>query len=427
MNDKSLKSVSDLVEIAGQLPETTVLIPGGDRIDDIRLVDAACDYGILSKAIFVGNEKRIIEHASHLCIDIEKHTIIGVDDEQEIGQKTVDLVDSGEVDIVLKGGISTPVINRAMLKLAVKPTVSLASIFDASPISDGRPMILTDAGVTTDCNFDRMVDIIKNAVEVAQTVMGIARPKVAVLSANEKQISSLPSTSMGLELAKLAWDNALVCGPLSFDLATDPDSVSTKGIPDCPHAKEVAGKADILVCPCIDSANILYKTIASMIKYGDASIAGITVGFKVPYIILSRSDSLFTRLESVALCSIYAHRQQGYKGKSQPRDNDSKIKYPGLPMTEKTKKSYWVFQISTFDCAGALTSVAAAFSNEGVSIHAVTGYGVRSDQKGMIEVGFEGDETVKEILIRRIKRLTKVINVREEKTTPKKPPQLISA
>ena len=132
MNDKTLKSVSDLVEIAGQLPETTVLIPGGNRVEDIRLVDAACDHGILNKAVFVGCMQRIIEHAVKVGVDIDGHKIIDVADEQEIGQKTVDLVNAGEVDIVLKGGISTPVINRAMLKLAVKPTVSMGSLVCSS-------------------------------------------------------------------------------------------------------------------------------------------------------------------------------------------------------------------------------------------------------------------------------------------------------
>ena len=311
-----LKSVSDLVEIAGKLPGSTVLIPGGDRVEDLRLIDAACDYGIINRAILVGSKKRTIENAENLGIDLSSHEIVDVDGDEQIGQRTVELVNACGVDMVLKGGISTPIINRAMLKLAVKPTVSLACIFDAAQISGGKPILFSDPGVSTVCNFGRMVDIISNAIEVAQMVMGIAKPKVAILSANEKQIPSLPSTSMGLELSKLKWDDAFVCGPLSFDLATDPKSVAVKGIPESPNAKEVAGNADILICPCLDSANILYKTISSMARYGDASISDITFGFKVPYIILSRSDSLETRLDSIALCSVYAQRKNDLKKES---------------------------------------------------------------------------------------------------------------
>jgi phosphotransacetylase len=221
---------------------------------------------------------------------------------------TVGLVRAGGIDVVLKGGISTPVINRHMLKLAIRPTVSLATIFEASPIAGGRPMVLTDAGVTTVCNFGRLVNLIDNAVQVARLVMGIDRPRVAVLSANEKLIPSLPSTWLGKKLAQRTWQHAFVCGPLSFDLATDPESVTVKGLPDLPCVEEVAGKADILICPGIDAANILYKTITAMTKFGQATLAGITVGFSVPYIILSRADTLETRLLSIALCSIYSQR-----------------------------------------------------------------------------------------------------------------------
>jgi len=198
MNYNILKSVSDLVDMAGKLPGATVLIPGGDRVDDIRLADAARDNGILKRAIFIGSKKRIVDNAEKLGIYIEQKDIIDIDDQERIGQKTVDLVNAGGVDMVLKGGISTPIINRAMLELAVKPTVSLVNIFDAAQISGGRPIILTDAGVTTVCNFGRMVNLIDNAAEVARTVMGIAKPKVAILSANEKHIPSLPSTLIGL-------------------------------------------------------------------------------------------------------------------------------------------------------------------------------------------------------------------------------------
>jgi butyrate kinase len=153
-----------------------------------------------------------------------------------------------------------------------------------------------------------MVNLVDNAVEVARIIMGIEKPRVAVLSANEKQIPSLPSTWMGKRLAEKEWPHACVCGPLSFDLATDPESVEVKGMPDILNAEQVAGRADVLVCPGIDAANILYKTFTAMTKYGQASMAGITVGFPVPYIILSRADTLETRLLSIALCSIYAQR-----------------------------------------------------------------------------------------------------------------------
>jgi butyrate kinase len=306
-----LETVADLVEIAGRLKPSTVVVPGGDRIGDLRLVESARDHGIIDRIVLIGQKDRITRALDEVGIEIDPENIVAAEGDEQVAAVTVELIKSGDVNIVLKGNISTPILNRHMLPLAVRPTVSLVSIFDAAPIANGRPMIVTDAGVTTVCNFGRMADLVRNAVDVAHVVMGIDRPRVAILSANEKQISSLPSTWIGARLSERNWPDAVVYGPLSFDLATDPGSVAVKGVPDLPGAREVAGQADILVCPGIDAANVLYKTITAMIKYGQASLGGITVGFPVPYIILSRADTLGTRLESIALCSIYAQRTRG--------------------------------------------------------------------------------------------------------------------
>ena len=316
---KRLDKVVDLIEIAGGLPASTVLVVGGHRVEDLRLVESARDHGIVDRIILVGMKNRITKSIDEVGIEIDQKDIVPADNDEQIARATVEFIKTGGVDIVLKGAISTPIINRNMLPLAIRSTVSLATVFDAASIAGGRPILLTDAGVTTVCNFGRIQDLIRNAVDVARTVMGIDRPRVAMLSANEKQIPSLPSTWIGLETAKRSWPDAIVCGPLSFDLATDPESVSIKGLPDVPNAAEVAGRADILVCPGIDTANTLYKTISAMNKYGEASLASITVGFPMPYIILSRSDSLETRLVSVALSAVYVQRSLQKNIISQPK------------------------------------------------------------------------------------------------------------
>ena len=303
-----LTAVADLVEIAGRTGATTVAVAGGDRTEDLRLVESARDHGIVDRILLIGRPAGIRRAVEEVGIYIPPDDIVPAGTEDQIAAATVKLIRAGGVDVLLKGNIPTPTLNRHMLALAVRPTVSLATVFDAGPIARGRPMVLTDAGVTTVCHFGRMVGLIRNAVDVAHAVLHLDRPRVAILSANEKQVASLPSTAMGLALAERPWPDAVVDGPLSFDLATDPASVAIKGLPDRPNAAEVAGRADVLVCPGIDAANCLYKMLAALSKYGDASLASITVGFPVPYVILSRADSLATRLESVALCSVYAHR-----------------------------------------------------------------------------------------------------------------------
>jgi phosphotransacetylase len=304
-----LTRVADLLEIAGRLSPSTAILPGGHRVEDLRLVESARDHGCVDRIILVGHKDRMAAAVKEAGIDVAADDMVAADGDEQIAAATIEVLQAGGVDIVLKGDISTPVMNRHILPLAVRRTVSLATVFDAAPIADGRPMLLTDAGVTTVCNLERMTDLVCNAVDVARAVMGIERPRVAILSANEKQVASLPSTRMGLDLAGQPWPDAVVCGPLSFDLATDPASVAVKGMPDLPGAEEVAGQADVLVCPGIDAANVLYKMIAALAKYGEASLASITVGFPLPYVILSRADTLETRLASIALCAVYARRR----------------------------------------------------------------------------------------------------------------------
>ncbi len=299
-----IEAVSDLVLVAGRLRPKTVIVAGGDREDDLRLVESARDHGIVERIILAGDEQAVRRAADRVGIDLADEDIIPTAGEEETAARTVECVKAGGVDLILKGNISTPILNRAILRLRVRDTVSLVTVFDAAPIADGRPMLLTDPGVTTVCSEQRMVGLVENAVDVARSILGIDRPRVAILSANEKVIESLPSTQMGRNLAERRWPDAVVYGPLSFDLAVSEESVRLKGSSLAGAAREVAGKADVLVCPCLDSANILYKVIMEMVKYGLGTFAGVTVGVMVPYVILSRSDNVETKLHSIALCSM---------------------------------------------------------------------------------------------------------------------------
>jgi len=298
-----IEVVSDLAIIAGHLRPKTVIIPGGDREDDLRLVESARDHGVVERCILVGDESAIRLAAEKVGISIADEDIVGTPSQEDTAARTVECVRQGGADIILKGNISTPILNRAMMRIVVRNTISLVTMFDSAPVASGRPMLLTDPGVTTVCSFGRMVGLIENAVDVARTIMEIERPRVAILSANEKVIDSLPSTKMGEALAQREWQDCVVQGPLSFDLAVDPESVRLKGL-----SGEVAGQADILVCPCIDSANVLYKMIMQNVGYGMGTFAGITVGVMVPYVILSRADNVETKLQSLALSSIAVER-----------------------------------------------------------------------------------------------------------------------
>ena len=305
-----IEQVSDLVLLAGRLRPKTVIVPGGEREDDLRLVESARDHGIVERILLVGDGDRIRRAADTVGIDVPEADIVGTADQAETAQRTVEMVEGGGADIILKGNISTPILNRAILRLRVRDTISLVTMFDAVPIAGGRPMLLTDPGVTTACSYERLIGLVENAVDVAREIMGIGRPRVALLSANEKVIDSLPSTGLAKRLTERDWPEAFVYGPLSFDLAVSPESVRLKEGALGPEAAEVAGRADVLVCPGLDSANLLYKLLMEIVKFGLATFAGLTVGVAVPYVILSRSDNVETKLQSIALCSIARDRMR---------------------------------------------------------------------------------------------------------------------
>ena len=305
---RPIEKVSDLTTLAGRLRPKTVIVPGGEREDDLRLVESARDHGIVERIILVGDRDRIRRAADAVGIAVPDDDIVATADEAETAARTVDEVRAGHVDIILKGHISTPVLNRAILGIRVRDTISLVTLFDAAPLAGGRPMLLTDPGVTTMVTEARMVGLVRNAVDVARDILRIDRPRVALLSANEKIIESLASTTLARDVAARQWPDADVYGPLSFDLAVSPESVRLKAGALGPEAEAVAGRADVLVCPGLDSANVLYKMIMEVVKYGLATFAGLTVGVAVPYVILSRSDNVETKLQSIALCSIARER-----------------------------------------------------------------------------------------------------------------------
>jgi phosphotransacetylase len=311
MDKKPITHLNQLEKIAMELSPKSLIIPGGDRYEDLSVVKYFQDKNYINRVILVGNKDNMLKAADKIGLALNDKDLIDAETQVEMALKTVEIVNKGEADIILKGGISTPVLNREIIKIKTSDTISLVTLFQAGCIGDGRLFLLTDPGVTVDCNFDRMTALINNAADVASIVLGIDLPKVALLSANEKVIPALPSTVLEDQLTKSTWNNKLVYGPLSFDLAVDKESARIKGIYEKKGEliADVAGKADVLVCPGLDSANILYKVIMSMTAHNLAETASITMGVKVPYIILSRSEPEISKINSVALCCIMADRK----------------------------------------------------------------------------------------------------------------------
>jgi phosphate acetyltransferase len=169
----------------------------------------------------------------------------------------------------------------------------------------GRSIIVTDAAINIFPTLEDKRDIVQNAIELAHAI-GIATPKVAILSAVENVTPKIPSTLEAAALCKMAdrgqITGGMLDGPLAFDNAIDVAAAKTKGI-----TSPVAGKADILLVPDLEAGNMLAKQLTFM---ANAEAAGIVLGARVPIVLTSRADSARTRLASCAVAVLFAAAQQ---------------------------------------------------------------------------------------------------------------------
>lgn len=306
--------IAEFEKIAASLTPQAVAIAGGDREADLVLYQQLREKPYVKQCFLVGDEADMHREAEKLGFSVSPEDIVGTTSQEETAACILELAQTNRADVVQKGNISTPILNRQLVKMRTRDTMSLATVFQAECFRDGEPMIMTDAGISAILNFSRMTDLINNSVEVAHAALGIAKPKVALLAGNEKPMAALPSTLLARDLAAAHWDDAIVYGPLSFDLAVDPESVLMKKetLPEDSPLYSVAGMADILVNPTLDAANIMYKMLMRMAQTGAARMACVTVGIKTPYILSSRSDPARSKIDSFALACIYAdylHKQ----------------------------------------------------------------------------------------------------------------------
>lgn len=256
----------------------------------------------LAEAILVGEAPlitRAIEGAGASATDFRTVPAAGP---EEAAAEAVRLVADGEADVLMKGHLDTAVLLRAVLDpsrgLREARLLSHVAVFEV----DRYPKLLTitDAALNIAPDVDAKEQIIRNALRVTRA-LGIETAKVAVLAAKETVNPRMQATVDAAELARRDIDGAVVAGPLALDNALSAQSARLKGI-DSP----VAGDADVLVVPQIESGNILYKALTLL---GHAQGAGIVVGARCPIVLTSRADDEQTKLNSIALASLVAARR----------------------------------------------------------------------------------------------------------------------
>ena len=272
-------------------------------------VDAAAE-GLITP-ILVGPEEKIRAAATAGSMDIGGFRIEQAPHSHAAASRAVALVRSGEAQLLMKGSLHTDELMHEVMAqdtgLRTDRRISHAYIMDVPRYP--RPLMITDAAINIAPSLEDKRDIVQNAIDLAH-ILGLALPKVAILSAVETVTSKLQSTLDATALCKMAdrgqINGGLLDGPLAFDNAVSPEAATEKAI-----VSQVAGMADILIVPDLVSGNILAKQLTFL---AGADAAGVVVGARVPIILTSRADPETARIASCAVAVVMAHAAEAARG-----------------------------------------------------------------------------------------------------------------
>ena len=268
----------------------------------LEAIKAAKEQGI-ADAILVGDKEKIKVIAASIGMDLSQFEVIDEPDVKKATLFAIQLVSSGRADMVMKGLVDTATFLRSVLNkeigLRTGKVMSHVAVFEIEGID--RLIFLTDAAFNTYPDLKAKVQIINNSVYVAKAC-GINCPKVAAVCAVEVVNVDMPATVDASLLAKMndrgQIKGCIIDGPLALDNAISEEAAHHKGI-----TGPVAGKADIIMLPNIETANVMYKTLTYTSKSRNG---GILVGTSAPVILTSRADSFETKVNSIALAAIVA-------------------------------------------------------------------------------------------------------------------------
>ena len=296
------KSFEELISKANQKTLKKVSVSNAQDEPVLQAVKAAKEQNIAT-AILVGDEAKIREIAASIDMDLTDFEIINEPDTEAAALKAVELVHNGKADILLKGLLETKTFLKSVLNkevgLRTGKMLSHVCVFEIEGIN--RLLFFTDVAFNTYPTLADKVNIINNAVEVAHAC-GIECPKVAPLCAVETVNPTMQPTVDADNLTKMYeggdFKGCQIYGPLSMDLAIDPEAAVHKGV-----TNPVAGHADILLFPNIDAGNITYKILVRTAK---VKIGNVLVGTSAPVVLTSRSDDFQTKLNSIALATVIA-------------------------------------------------------------------------------------------------------------------------
>lgn len=302
--DEAAKYFIDLLlKVDGFKPVKTAVVHPTDKESLLGAIRAA-QFDVI-KPIFIGPQHKIEAVAKVNDVNLEGYQIIDVEHSHDAAKKAVELAKKREVAAIMKGSLHTDELMSAVVhkENGLRTERRISHAFLMAVATFPKPFIITDAAINIRPTLEDKRDIVQNAIDLMHIIKSDQQVRVAILSAVETVTSSIPTTLDAAALSKMAdrgqITNAIVDGPLAFDNAISLFAAEAKGINSL-----VSGNADILVVPDLESGNMLAKQL----KYlGQAVMAGIVLGARVPIILTSRSDPMDMRVISCVLASFIYH------------------------------------------------------------------------------------------------------------------------
>ena len=294
-----LKDFKQLRQLVESVDKRTVAVVAAHDAHTLEAVLKTKDEGILDH-ILIGKKDEIIKIGNELGYDVSPDVIIDSDTDEDAVTKGLDLIKTGGADFLQKGILQTSTLLKGVVNkengIKARDTLSNVALLDIPAYH--KVVGLTDGGMVMYPTLEQKKDIIDNAVEVYKA-LGYDNPKVAVLCAVETLNPKMPETVDAAELKKMNQEGIIKdCvdeGPISFDLAVDPEAAKIKG-----YESPVAGDADIIIMPDISAGNLTSKALTVL---GGAMMAGIVMGAKCPIALNSRSAAFEEKYYSLLACA----------------------------------------------------------------------------------------------------------------------------
>lgn len=298
----NIKTLDELVELVKSKPKKRLVAAYANDEHTLEAVNAAVDLGVVD-ATLVGDEAVIAENCKNLNIDINKFRIVHETVDTKAAAASCDLINNGEGDILMKGLLPTDKYMRAILNKErglCPPKATLTHVTVIENPAYHKLLTVGDVAVIPLPDLKQKQTILKYLVQTAQA-FGIEKPKAALITCSEQMLTNIPACVDAAIIAKDAERTnmkAYVEGPLSLDLAIDKEAAAIKKFNN-----PVAGDADCLLFPNIETGNVFYKCCT---KFNHAELGAMLMGAKVPCVLSSRGDSSKTKMYSIALAALMA-------------------------------------------------------------------------------------------------------------------------